>query len=140
MKVGFTGTRKGMSTAQLNQLRCVLYSFKEIVEFHHGGAEGADRQADSFVSFGEHVPIVLHPCPGVVGEQTIGRSGRSTYNGHDVTWREVLPPLVRNRNIVGEADVLIAAPEQNEETTRSGTWATVRYARRKHIPVIMLSR
>lgn len=140
MKVGFTGTRKGMSTSQLNQLRCVLYGLKQIVEFHHGGAEGADKQADAFVSFGDTIPIVLHPCPGVVGEKTLGRNRRATYNGHDVEWREALPPLTRNQNIVHEVDLLIAAPEADMETVRSGTWATVRYARRKRIPIVMLSR
>jgi predicted Rossmann fold nucleotide-binding protein DprA/Smf involved in DNA uptake len=40
-------------------------------------------------------------------------------------------PLDRNRDIVDAAAVLIAAPKEMTETLRSGTWATVRYARKQ---------
>ena len=44
--------------------------------------------------------------------------------------REPLPYLVRNRAIVAEGiDGLIAAPKGWVEEQRSGTWATIRYAR-----------
>jgi hypothetical protein len=48
--------------------------------------------------------------------------------------------LDRNRAIVAAVDVLVAAPLEDREVQRSGTWATVRSARRKGIPVVMLSR
>ena len=38
--------------------------------------------------------------------------------------------LDRNHDIVDAADVLIAAPSGTTEKRRSGTWATVRYARK----------
>jgi predicted Rossmann fold nucleotide-binding protein DprA/Smf involved in DNA uptake len=52
--------------------------------------------------------------------------------------REPLPYLERNHAIVNESDFLIAAPD-GPETLRSGTWATVRYARKvgKRVLVIM---
>lgn len=49
-------------------------------------------------------------------------------------------PLARNRRIVAAVDVLIAAPETDREELRSGTWATIRYARAAGKPVVMLSR
>jgi hypothetical protein len=39
------------------------------------------------------------------------------------------PPLVRNREIVKQCTFLIACPSTFTEEVRSGTWATVRYAR-----------
>ena len=44
--------------------------------------------------------------------------------------RELLPYLKRNKAIVKETDALIAAPGEMDEQHRSGTWSTVRYARR----------
>ncbi len=48
--------------------------------------------------------------------------------------------LDRNREIVGLANVLIAAPLTDKEEQRSGTWATIRAARHKGIPIVMLPR
>lgn len=50
MVIGFTGTRKGMSPVQYDQLDKLLMIFVAAVEtgveFHHGGALGADSEAD----------------------------------------------------------------------------------------------
>ncbi len=46
--------------------------------------------------------------------------------------------LDRNRDIVAAVSILIAAPETDIEEQRSGTWATVRYARKKGIPVVIV--
>jgi hypothetical protein len=40
------------------------------------------------------------------------------------------PYLVRNHEIVDDSQVLIAAPKEFTEQLRSGTWATIRYARK----------
>jgi hypothetical protein len=87
----------------------------EFTGAHHGECEGADLQFDDFVKTRfPHIKVVPHPA-----------------NGN---------PLKRDKEIVGIVDVLIAAPRTDKEVLRSGTWATVRYAREKGIPVIMLSR
>jgi nucleoside 2-deoxyribosyltransferase len=114
MRVAFTGTRKGMTPAQRRQLRDVCYALRTMDEFHHGGAVGADTQAAEFVSTANYLRIVEHPAAG--------------------------DPLARNRAMVEACDLLIAAPETNREVLRSGTWATVRYARKLGKPVVMLSR
>jgi len=46
--------------------------------------------------------------------------------------------LERNRAIVDETDILLAAPLESEEQLRSGTWATVRYARKQHKTVLVI--
>ena len=125
MIVGFTGTLAGMSASQLAQLRVVLTWLRAALtrngngpELHHGDARGADRQC-------AHVAKQLG---GFYVTAWPPQSGDTS-------------PLVRNRrDIVAPADVLIAAPKTDIEILRSGTWATVRAARRKGIPVIVLSR
>lgn len=120
MRVGFTGTRKGMTGLQQQQVVDTLGMFRDVAgarraraEFHHGGAVGADSQAAAQARcFGFY--IVCYPA------------------GTD--------PLRRNRDIVAACDILIAAPETDTEERRSGTWSTIRYARTKGIPVVMLSR
>ena len=48
--------------------------------------------------------------------------------------RPAKPPLDRNHDIVERCDLLIATPHTVEEQLRSGTWATIRYARKVHRP------
>jgi hypothetical protein len=86
--------------------------------FRHGDCRGADLEAAELVRcYLPQAEIIPHPpAPGDGGE------------------------LARNRDIVAACDVLIAAPYANVETQRSGTWATVRYARASGKAVIMLSR
>lgn len=114
MIIGFTGTRKGMSEAQKDQLSLMLAVFvSHANEFHHGDAVGADREA-------------------VALAQQYGFACVAHAAGTD--------PLKRNREIVAASSVLIAAPETDREQQRSGTWATVRYMRKAGKPVVMLSR
>ncbi len=120
MRIGFTGTRKGMSPVQKDQLRMVLLALTEANErheFHHGAAEGADWEADAMtVSLDRNIRRTRHEFDG---------------DGS---------PLERNLRIVKASDILIAAPDTDKEQLRSGTWATVRYARKARKPVVMLSR
>lgn len=50
----------------------------------------------------------------------------------------VIPYLQRNKVIVDRCGVLVAAPGEAQEQLRSGTWSTIRYARRVGRPVIMV--
>lgn len=45
--------------------------------------------------------------------------------------------LARNERLIEHADVLVAFPYSISEELRSGTWATVRRARKKRIPVLI---
>lgn len=124
MIIAFTGTRQGMDERQQRQFCHVLDWFCQMVdgsdeelEFHHGAADGADTEAARMAArtmLGPELVVARHPA------------------GHD--------PLARNREMVALCDVLIAAPAGHHEVLRSGTWATIRYARRAHKPIIMLSR
>jgi len=127
--VGFTGTRKGLSTAQKASLLNVLKFLRPRV-VHHGGAEGADTEFHKMVlSLG--VKIVIHPSTLAEYEWE---------NDDKVSVQESLPPLLRNRQMVDAVDVLIACPFQDYEVLRSGTCATIRYARKRRKIIIFVTR
>jgi hypothetical protein len=115
--LGFTGARKGMTAAQFATFAARLHARPPNL-FVHGSAFGADQQAH-FVALAAGVHIRLRPCsieaarapcPGAVEEMPDR------------------PPLLRNVDIVDDCTVLVACPS-GPEHARSGTWATVRYAR-----------
>ena len=146
--VGFTGTRKGMNDRQLDQLAVMLDALRDPRSyqdggsqnpFHFGGAPGADLQARKVakpLSYG----IEWHPSPGVDLATLVQKGYADVQELLAEKWHEVFPPLVRNHHIVDAVQMLLAAPHTDIEELRSGTWATIRYARLKGIPVVMLSR
>jgi hypothetical protein len=102
-------------------------AFREVLrklfphEFHHGDCVGADDEAATLVY--QHcgaTKIVRHPP-----DNTHNRSNNQCHRES----REPNPYLERNRAIVDETMHLIAAVRGPEEV-RSGTWSTVRYARK----------
>ena len=121
MNIGFTGTRSGMTEVQLDTVRSVLWQLRyhpSQPKLHHGDCVGADEQADALA---EELDIyrVAHPGPQP--------KTRAYCEASEI--REPRPFLTRNRDIVEETEVLLAAPGTDHEVRRSGTWATVRYAR-----------
>lgn len=135
MKIGFTGTRSGMTTAQWETVALIIAEALEILkpnEWHDGDCVGADEQAHGTVDTLKKVADIVthgHPC-----NLDHWRANREFDRMH-----EIRPPLVRNRNIVNESDLMIAAPKEYEEVkVGSGTWATIRYAKRqgKHLIIV----
>jgi hypothetical protein len=127
--LGFTGTRRGMTAAQRGALaQCVAAIPARAI---HGGAAGADEEFDAFMVHAGMPPWDIDVYPsGVDRWLKWADAGRTTYT--------VQPPLVRNRIIVRRCDYLIAAPATAEEVVRSGTWMTVRRARKIGRPVVVL--
>lgn len=120
MKIGFTGTRKGMTSAQKRTFLRLLRQVSA-TEFHHGDCLGADAEAHQFVADRyPHTAIIVHPAEdGIL---------RAFLKGSAV--REEAPYLDRNKVIVDETEELIATPGERKERKRgSGTWFTVRYAK-----------
>jgi hypothetical protein len=103
-----------MSNSQHLELYQVLSQGVRPGRFHHGAARGADTEA-AYVADKLGYEIIAYPA----------------VRGHE---------LERNRMIVAACDLLIAAPLQDTEILRSGTWATVRYARKAGKQVILLQR
>lgn len=121
--VGFTGTRTGLTDPQTAALAKLLVSLAPLT-LHHGDCVGADARAHE-IALAASWPIVLHPPSAhFLRANCLGWTER----------REPLPYLERNEQIVRECSMLVACPE-GPETQRSGTWSTVRFARKLGVEV-----
>lgn len=131
MIIGFTGTQVGMTEKQVAALTDFLgkHSKKSIpLFFHHGDCVGADAQAHD-VAYRMGYMIVIHP--------PINQSKRAWCKGGSIL--EPDEYLARNHAIVDACDILIVTPRSGIESVRSGTWATVRYAKKQGTRIHMLN-
>jgi len=104
-------------------------------EFHHGDCVGADEEAHAIIwamvqDEGLDCLIVIHPPTDEKFRAFCG-----VVRDPHVEIRAPKPYLERNHDIVDETEVLIATPGTHQEMTRSGTWATIRYARKRYHPI-----
>lgn len=116
MRIGFTGTREGMTEAQKVVVHDLIL-IKGIEWGHHGDCVGADadfheicRKAQAQVK--GHPP--KDPKLRAFCEVDVSAPEKSYY--------------ARNRDIVTETDLLIATPKEFKVQTKGGTWYTVGYA------------
>lgn len=120
---GFTGTQKGMTLQQKFGLVGVLCDLDmrsgTLIEFHHGDCIGADAQMHDLVR-ALYPSAIIHIHPSTMKEKRAFKTG-------DIVYAEK-PPLVRNHDIADSTRVMLGAPKEFAMTTRSGTWATIRYA------------
>jgi hypothetical protein len=107
---------------------------EQIEEFHHGDCVGSDQEASERIDYVVNKALSLG-CK-IVGHPPDKDDLRAFVRCDEL--RERKPYLDRNRDIVNESDILIATPATLWEMQRSGTWATVRYARRVDKPVVVL--
>jgi hypothetical protein len=122
VRVGFTGTREGMSRDQARQLRWLLDALLD------------SHLADGEFHYGTHATVALL-ADGEAAQIAAELGVKALVPHHAFHGQE----LARNRRMVAQIDLLVAAPLTDAEEQRSGTWATVRYARERGIPVVMLS-
>jgi hypothetical protein len=128
--VGFAGTRKGMNQKQCQDFILLvkrLVGSSADVTLHHGDCVGADAQAHD-IACGLGCRIEIHPP---------SNPWRRAWCEAEVIYPP-LPYLERNQAIVDQADMLVATPAQCFEVIRSGTWAAIRRARKKGIPITIL--
>jgi hypothetical protein len=88
----------------------------------HGDCVGADAQAHTIALLELGIPIILYPPDN---------PDLRAFSSGAVTSMPSKPYLERNHDMVDAAHSLIAAPDGFKEVLRSGTWATIRYARRE---------
>jgi len=118
MKVGFTGTREGMTDLQKFSLLQKLRIFAPL-EVNHGMCAGADTEFHQIIRdcFPECV-IIGHPPERDFMKVDLGCD----------KYRRPYPYLERDRNIVDASDILIACPLEMTKNPRSGTWFTYSYS------------
>lgn len=120
-KVGFTGTQHGMTLRQKAVLKDFLtrYFVDSTDQFHHGDCIGADEEAHEIA---KEIGYEIHIHPPKYEEKRAFCKGDKYYAPRDY--------LVRNRNIVDMTDKLLGASRLMREELRSGTWSTIRYAKK----------
>ncbi len=133
MNYGFSGTREGMTAQQKTAFRELLLNRGKPDYFHHGGCVGADDEASAIVEelWGS---AVLHAHLSTL----INLRSKDAFI-RSMVWTAQKPPLNRNRDIVDCSGLLIACPKTAAEKKLSDTWATIRYARKKKIGVIIIT-
>lgn len=127
--IGFTGTQNGMTQKQvfevIDYLSDALKAHRD-VEVIHGDCIGADFQFDQMAI---ELGIGRNICPSFISE----KRNYSEKTGALVACNPT-HPLVRNEFIVAQASVMLATPKEDSEVLRSGTWATIRHARKTLAP------
>lgn len=132
MVLGTTGTRKGLTDLQLQELQIYIgYGESMPKQLHHGAAIGADEQVAKLFRYYGGCWIVAHPC---TWENQVSKESLKC---SDFVFTPSLA-LDRNRSIVMNADSMIAFPAGMAEEQRSGTWHTIRNARRKGKPLLII--
>ena len=125
MIIGFTGTQRGMTPIQKQYVEVMIrrISQNKFFETHHGDCIGADKEFHNIICK-VNSKIIIHP---------------PTYNGKrafcHATNCEVLTKkeyIQRNHDIVNASDVILATPGEQYEVLRSGTWATIRYSKKRN--------
>lgn len=121
LRIGFTGTRHGMTSPQQDrfteELSRLLREFGQPSEFHHGDCVGADAQAQKIAS---DLGFEIHRHPPC-------NPYRQANTAFDIDY---IPKHYRerNRDIVRLTDFLFACPKDTIPQTSGGTWYTYNHA------------
>ena len=126
--IAFTGSRSGMNNSQIVRVMRLIDAHRpEVVR--HGDCVGADAQFHKLCLAYGKCQITIHP-PTVTRMRAYCKGAYETM--------EPEPYLDRNKDMVNRSDLLIACPAGNKEELRSGTWSTVRYARKTVTELIII--
>jgi len=130
--IGFTGTQKGMTRQQKNVLKKLLSEINiELNQIskvlHHGDCIGADKEACEIAL---DLGFELHCHPPINSNKRA--FVKSKYVEKEKSY------LDRNHDIVNSSYILYATPFEMEEVLRSGTWATIRYARKQNKKITII--
>jgi len=135
LKLGITGSRYGFNENQFDNFYDIIEKLKltfNIIEFHHGVCKGIDEQSHFIIR------DLIIDCK-IIGHSPENQSFISlkAFKDLDIKYHKY-PYLIRNKNIVDKVDLLIAIPNTNDEIIRSGTWSTIRYAKKKNKKIIII--
>lgn len=130
LKVGFTGTQDGLTRLQTKRLFDILSGVSTLPGIIqprlvgiHGDCIGADETFSEICQQLNGFTLVVRP-----GCDRHGQSPKRAYTEAAYVY-PVERYMIRNRKIVDICDHMLGCPRTIEEEIRSGTWATIRYAR-----------
>lgn len=131
--MGFTGTQRGMTVGQAQNVAHWLREYRERLPdqslvLHHGDCVGADHQAH-VMAHGHGWEVEIHPGLDADGNSPRRAHAENSAHAHVRAIHEPCPYTERNMDIVLSAQIVLAAPD-GPERRRSGTWSTVRAAER----------
>lgn len=130
--VGVTGAEMGMNDRQAANFFWLLSVLKP-KGLRHGDCVGVDVQAAQLADF-MSIPTFSHP--GFSLKDPDNTRFRAFHKS--TTIYDPKPFLERDEDIATNSAIVIACPLESHEVLRSGTWATVRYARKAGTPRIIL--
>ena len=132
--IGFTGNRFGLTENQKKEIRTIFDTYQNIT-LYHGDCIGADTMFHELCveykknNINKIINVIIFPPDD---DKLRG------FNKSDI----IMPPkpyLKRNEDIVNKCNVLIACPiDKNKEILRSGTWTTIRKARKLNKTIHLL--
>jgi len=129
--IGFTGTRNGLNKEQKDKIIELLntyYPTYDKIIVLHGDCVGADTDFHNICRNYEKIEIHIYPPNNPMC--------RAFNKGHLLM--EEKPYLQRNADIVKNCSILIACPiDKNKEELRSGTWSTIRQARKNNLLIYL---
>lgn len=132
-RIGFTGSRKGMTEDQQEAIRLQLSELieehpDEELQAHHGDAIGSDAQFHAACQRLK-LPVVIHP--------STDQKERAFCEGAKVT-NEPVEFAEQTSALVNLCQILLAAPDGFKERWRgSGTWMTIRAARKSGMTIVI---
>jgi len=131
MRVGFTGTQEGPTTwMQPLAFERVITALQPTV-FTHGDCVGWDAAAARIVAATQPACQIFKYPSNIIAK---------TANAPGIPAAPPQDPLVRDWDIVKTTWILVACPKEANEEQRSGTWATVRRARKLGKTVVIIAR
>lgn len=126
--VGFTGSQYGMSLKTKNKLAIVVGCLaqedqfrSDVTSFRHGDCKGSDVVASGIADYYNYL---VHGYPCFIEH-------KRAFSPYNKIIHAPKHPLERNVDIVDLSAIMIATPHTMNEIIRSGTWATIRYARKR---------
>ena len=131
--IGFTGARTGMTQIQKTMVTTLLKNYEGLINVsalrcHHGDCVGSDEQFHDLAYAVANTLIMVYPSTDE--KLRAFCFGKKPHPPGRVFESAPKPYLTRNRDIVKASQFLIACPNGKEQL-RSGTWSTIRYARKK---------
>ena len=137
--IGFTGTQRVLAAAQACTLQAVLnrLHMHDIYAYHHGTCIGADEQFDAMIRLIDNPGSTIHIHPPLNQNKVAACCDRPA-GARQMLVHIKKDYLDRNADIVSKSHILIACPNTKHEVMRSGTWATIRCAKRQGVPFVVV--